>query len=147
MAWTAALMQLYSGNVNREIRRYSLSCFAVPHVCRGTPGLLIIALPADFNASMLEGVCRAGAELFFGAHCGNASNGASGHEQPIDTVLYLYSNINPSLPDRRRSTSCSLRTQPLTFHDWSNEKNSHAKLGAKRSFCDQRKQRLQQCNF
>jgi len=25
-----------------------------PHVCRGTPGLLIIALPADFNASMLE---------------------------------------------------------------------------------------------
>lgn len=31
-----------------------LSCLAVPHVCRGTPGLFIIALPADFNASMFR---------------------------------------------------------------------------------------------
>jgi len=33
----------------------SLSCLEVPHVCRGTPGLLIIALPADFRASIPKG--------------------------------------------------------------------------------------------
>lgn len=36
---------------------HSLSCFEVPHVCRGTPGLLIIALPADLRASIPRCVC------------------------------------------------------------------------------------------
>lgn len=31
---------------------HSLSCLEVPHVCRGTPGLLMMALPADFRASI-----------------------------------------------------------------------------------------------
>lgn len=46
--------KLYHIQTFRHTQSHSLSCFEVPHVCRGTPGLLIIALPADLRASILR---------------------------------------------------------------------------------------------
>lgn len=50
---------LYHIQTSQHTLSHSLSCFEVPHVCRGTPGLLIIALPADFSASIPRCVCSA----------------------------------------------------------------------------------------
>lgn len=51
------LFHLSTLHLTQTHASHSLSCFEVPHVCRGTPGLLIIALPADFSASIPRCVC------------------------------------------------------------------------------------------
>lgn len=52
--YSASQTRMFSHIFSFTNTEYLLSCLAVPHACLGTPGLFIMALPADFNASMLR---------------------------------------------------------------------------------------------